>query len=333
MIFDLAIIGGGPAGASAGIYAARKKLKTVLIADDFGGQSAVSVEIQNWIGTKSISGEELARQIKDHLYSYEGESLAIKEGRRVEKVIKSETNFLITDSTGESFEAKTVLVATGASRRHLEVPGAKEFEQKGITYCATCDGPLFAGQDVTVIGGGNAAFETAAQLLNYCQTVTLIHRSDSFKADEITVEKIKQKPNFKLITNAEIQEFKGDKFVKSLTYKDKVTGELKEVATTGVFVEIGFVPATGFVKDLVKTNQYDQIIVDHKTERSSLVGIWAAGDCNDSLYHQNNIAAGDAIKALEDIYSYLHLQSWISKLLAEKLSMAQSGLIPPRTRQ
>src|SRR3989344_8817557 len=137
MIFDLAIIGGGPAGASAGIYAARKELKTVLIADDFGGQSAVSVEIQNWIGTKSISGAQLARQIKEHLYSYEGKDLVIKDGRRINKITKSEKTFLITDNTDENFEAKTEIVATGASRRHLTIPVAKEFEQRGITYCAT----------------------------------------------------------------------------------------------------------------------------------------------------------------------------------------------------
>src|SRR3989344_3579206 len=181
MIFDLAIIGGGPAGASAGIYAARQKLKTVLIAGDFGGQSAVSVEIQNWIGFKSISGELLAKQIKDHLYSYQGEDLVIKDGRQVTKIEnleaerpsgRSASKFIITDNTGESFEAKTVLIATGASRRHLTVPGAKEFEQKGITYCATCDGPLFAGQDVAVIGGGNAGVETGAQLPASAQSVT-----------------------------------------------------------------------------------------------------------------------------------------------------------------
>ena len=308
MIFDLAIIGGGPAGASAGIYAARKELKTVLIADDFGGQSAVSVEIQNWIGTKSISGAQLARQIKEHLYSYEGKDLVIKDGRRINKITKSEKTFLITDNTDENFEAKTVLVATGASRRHLTVPGAKEFEQRGITYCATCDGPLFSGQDVVVIGGGNAAIETAMQLVAYCQSVTILEYNPSFKADKISVEKILANPKVKGVINVEIQEFKGDRFVKSVIYKDRVTGKITELVTGGIFVEIGFIPTTDFVKDLVDLTDFGAIKIDHKTQRTSLTGIWAAGDCTNIPYHQNNIAVGDAIKALENIYSYLHIQ-------------------------
>jgi len=308
MIFDLAIIGGGPAGASAGIYAARKELKTVLIADDFGGQSAVSVEIQNWIGTKSISGAQLARQIKEHLYSYEGKDLVIKDGRRINKITKSEKTFLITDNTDENFEAKTVLVATGASRRHLTIPGAKEFEQRGITYCATCDGPLFSGQDVVVIGGGNAAIETAMQLVAYCQSVTILEYNPSFKADKISVEKILANPKVKGVINVEIQEFKGDRFVKSVIYKDRVTGKITELVTGGIFVEIGFIPTTDFVKDLVDLTDFGAIKIDHKTQRTSLTGIWAAGDCTNIPYHQNNIAVGDAIKALENIYSYLHIQ-------------------------
>lgn len=308
-MFDLIIIGGGPAGVSAGVYAARKKLKTLFITYDFGGQSSVSADIQNWIGTKSISGEELAAQLKEHLLSYRGDDLTVISGRKVQSVLKKNAHFVVTDDSGESFESKTVLVATGADRRRLEVPGAKEFDQKGITYCATCDGPLFADQDVAVIGGGNAAFETTAQLAAYCKSVTLLHRSESFRADAITVEKVKMKPNVKIITNAETQEFKGTQFVSSLVYKNTITGELVELPVTGVFIEIGLIPTTYFVKDLVEMTPNNQIKVDPRTQRSSIAGIWAAGDCTDGLYHQNNIAAGDAIKALEDIYSYLHLQA------------------------
>jgi alkyl hydroperoxide reductase subunit F len=309
MIFDLLIIGGGPAGVAAGVYAARKKLKTLFVTFDFGGQSQVSAEIQNWIGTKAISGEKLAADLKDHLLSYQGPDLTVKTGLKIQSVLKKDGGFVATADSGESFEAKTVLVTTGADRRRLEVPGAKEFDQKGITYCATCDGPLFADQDVVVIGGGNAAFESTAQLAAYCKSVTILHRSDSFRADAITVEKVKSKPNVKIITNAEVQEFKGEKFLKSLVYKNTVTGDSIELATTGVFVEIGLVPTTWFIKDTVTLNDYGQIMVDPRTQRASTKGIWAAGDCTDGIYHQNNIAAGDAIKALEDIYSYLHLQA------------------------
>jgi len=307
MIYDLTIIGGGPAGVAAGIYAARKKLKTIIFTDAFGGQSIVSPDIQNWIGTKSISGEILARQLTEHLQSYEGENLVIKNHIRVEKVDKMGNNFSITANKNETYESKTVLITTGAHRRKLTIPGADTFEQKGITYCATCDAPLFADKDLVVIGGGNAAFETALQLFAYAKSVTLIHHSPEFKADELTIEKVLVNSKMTAIKNAETIEVKGDKFVTALVYKDKSTGETKELPTKGIFVEIGFLPTTDFVKDLVTLNQFRSIIVDPRTQRASVTGIWAAGDCTDGLYHQNNIAAGDAVKALEDIYNYLHL--------------------------
>ncbi len=309
MDYELIIIGGGPAGAAAGVYAARKKIKSLLITFDFGGQSIVSADIQNWIGTKSISGEGLARQLKDHVSSYQGPDFQIKEGYKVTKVTKADQGFTVTIDSGESFSTKTVLVTTGADRRKLTVPGAKEFEQKGITYCATCDGPLFAGKDVAVIGGGNAGFETAAQLLNYCKTVTLLHHNTNPKADALTIEAVKKHPHFKLILNAQTQEFRGEQFVKTLVYKDAVTGQVSELAVEGVFVEIGLVPTSYFVKDLITINQYGMIVVDPRNGRASVLGVWAAGDCTDGLFHQNNIAAGDAIKALEDIYNHLHFGS------------------------
>lgn len=310
MTFDLAIIGGGPAGAAAGVYAARKRLRTIVVTPDFGGQSTVSSAIYNWIGTRAISGEELAKNLREHLLSYQSEEFVVASGDRVlqiEQVAPSGKNcFRLVTAAGKSYQSRAVLLATGANRRRLTVPGADEFEHKGITYCATCDGPLFTGHDVAVIGGGNAAFETAAQLLAYCRTVTLIHRSETFRADEITVEKIKQDSKIKLITNAELVEFKGEKFLTSLVYKDSKTGKTTELGVTGVFVEIGLIPNTDLVRDLVALNHNNAIVTDPKTQASSLPGLWAAGDCTDALYHQNNIAAGDAVKALENIYQYLH---------------------------
>ncbi len=305
MIYDLAILGGGPAGVAAGIYAARKKINTVLITADFGGQSAVSPGIENWIGIKNISGEDLAKQLKEHLLAYQGQGLEIKEGQKATRVEQTTGGFVVKTEQGQ-YEARTVLVTTGAHRRKLTVPGADTFEQKGITYCATCDGPLFAGRDVIVIGGGNAAFETALQLLAYCQSVTIIHHGAEFKADPVTVEKVLADPKTKAIKNAETVEIKGGKFAESLTYQDKLTGEKHELATGGIFVEIGFVPTTELVKGVTTLNAYGSIIVDPKNQRASTLGIWAAGDCTDGIYHQNNIAAGDAIKALEDVYVYLH---------------------------
>ncbi len=310
MTYDLAIIGGGPAGVAAGVYAARKKLKTIFLTDDFGGQSVVSPDIQNWIGTPSITGEELAKQLETHLRRYESDppagGLVIKNHTRVEVVMKADNNFSVKTNKGEAHEARTVLVATGAHRRKLTIPGADIFEQKGITYCATCDAPLFAGKDLVVIGGGNAGFETALQLLAYGKSVTLVHHSAEFKADELTVEKVLSNPKMTVIKNAEPMEVRGEKFVTALVYKEKLTGEIKELKTEGIFVEIGFVPTTAFVKDLVTLNQYGSIIVDSRNQRASVLGLWAAGDCTDGLFHQNNIASGDAIKALEDIYLYIH---------------------------
>jgi len=304
-MYDLAIIGGGPAGVAAGVYASRKKLKTVFVTESFGGQSAVSSEIQNWIGTVSISGQELAENLEGHLKAYTNDSVEIKSGEKTELVEDSDRGFLIKTDTGE-YKAKTVLVASGSHRRKLDIPGAKEFEHKGISYCASCDGPLFAGKNVHIIGGGNSAFETTSQLLAYCETVTILNRSSEFRADPATVKKILQNPRVKSVLNAHLVEIKGDKFAKSLVYANGENKKNIELKTDGIFVEIGLIPAVEFVKDLVSLDKWNHIIVDPKNQRTSVEGVWAAGDCTNGLYHQNNIAAGDAVKALEDIYLYLH---------------------------
>jgi alkyl hydroperoxide reductase subunit F len=303
--FDLIIIGGGPAGAAAGVYAARKQISTLLVAESFGGQSVESNEIQNWIGTNTISGIDLAKKLKEHVAFYAGNFVEIKEGERVENLLKSAKAFNVRTNKDE-YQAKSVLIATGGSRRKLDIPGAKEFEGKGITYCASCDGPFFAGKDVAVIGGGNAGFESAAQLLAYCKSVTLLSRSD-FKADPITVEKVLADPKMKAIANAVPVEIKGDGFVTSLSYKISGFDETIELPVEAVFVEIGHVPATGFASGLVEMDGINRIKIDHKSQRTSVSGIWAAGDCTDTLYHQNNIAAGDAVKAIEDIYLWLRM--------------------------
>ena len=304
-MYDLIIVGGGPAGVAAGVYAARKRIKTLLITETFGGQSTESVGIENWIGTRNISGPDFGKMLEDHLRFYAGDSVEIKTGERVENITKTGVGFSVKIGSGE-YQGKTILIATGSTRRKLDIPGAKEFENKGITYCASCDGPLFAGQDVAVIGSGNAGFESAAQLLSYAKSVTLLARSDRFKADEVTVAKVLSHPNMRAIKNAVPKEIKGDKFVSSIVYEEN--GVEKELPVSGVFVEIGLVPTTSFAKDLVPLNQIGQIVVDPKNQRTGTAGVWAAGDSTDGLYHQNNIAAGDAVKALEDIYLYLHAQ-------------------------
>jgi thioredoxin-disulfide reductase len=304
MTYDLIIIGGGPAGVAAGVYAARKKLKSVLVAEEIGGQSTVSEGIENWIGTPRISGADLAKAFKAHLEQYP-EDLAIMATERVTQLEKIGNVFKATLKSGESIEAKAVLVASGASRKRLAVPGADQFEHKGVTYCASCDGPLFSGMPVAVVGGGNAGFETALQLLAYCPSVTLIHRRDEFKADAITVEKALEHPNLTVLTWTEPVAVLGEKFVTGLTVRNVQTGEESELAVNGVFVEIGEIPNTDFAKDLLDMDPAGHVVTDPRTQATSVEGIWAAGDVTDQLYHQNNIAAGDAVKALEDIYIWL----------------------------
>lgn len=308
MIYDLAIIGGGPAGAAAAVYAARKRLKTVFITKDWLGQSNVSEKIENWIGTVAISGLELSNNLEKHAKAYADGIIDFKENELATKLEKSSNNsdnFSITTDKAANYEAKAVLIVSGSSRRKLDVPGAEKYEHKGLTYCASCDGPMYADQDVAVIGGGNAGFESAAQLLAYCKSVTLLSRSE-FKADPGTVERVLANPKMRAISFAIPKEVKGDKFVTSLIYTETKSNKDTEIPVTGIFAEIGSLPNTGFAENIVKLDKFNHIIVDPKDQRASTTGIWAAGDCTDGLYHQNNIAAGDAVKAVEDIYLYVH---------------------------
>lgn len=307
MKYDLIIIGGGPAGAGAAVYASRKRLQTLLLTTEWGGQSIVSEKIYNWIGTPAISGNELAENLKKHVLANtgEGQTLSVKDGERVTAIAGKVGAFEITTETGDKFETKTILIASGSGRRQLEVKGADRLEHKGLTYCASCDGPLFADLDVAVIGGGNAGFESAAQLLAYCKSVTLLHRSDTYRADEITVNKVLKNPKMRAIKNVEILEIKGEKFVEGIAYREK-GGEEKELNVSGIFVEIGQIPNTSFAKNIVTLDQYNRVKIDPTTQKTTTPGIWAAGDCTDVLYHQNNIATGDAVRALEDIYLTIH---------------------------
>lgn len=324
MTYDLAIIGGGPAAVAAGVYASRKRLKTVFITRDWGGQSTVSDGIENWIGTVKISGVDLAKNLEAHLRAYAGDIVDIRAGETVARITnnpartetvrsggqetitkKSEGGFLI-ETDKSSYTTKTVLIASGSSRRKLAVPGAEQFENKGIVYCASCDGPLFADQDVAVIGGGNAGFETAAQLLAYCKSVVLLHKNDEFKADPVTVKKVLSNPKMHAVLNTDILEVRGSEFVEMIVYKEKDSGKKVELPVTGIFVEIGSVPSTGYARNLIALDKIGQVVIDPRTQRTSVDGVWAAGDCTNGLYHQNNIAAGDAVKALEDIYLWLH---------------------------
>lgn len=307
-MYDLIIIGAGPAGTAAGVYAARKKLKTLLITEEFGGQSVVSETIYNWIGSPEIAGHKLAQDFKDHLEYYnDGEVLTLQSGSRVKNITKNDDGtFTLTDNKDQEHQTKTIFIATGSKRRKLPAKRADELEHKGLTYCASCDGPLFSDMDVVVVGGGNAGFESAAQLLAYCKSVTLLQRSNEYKADAVTVEKVLAHPNMTGILNVSTIEVTGEKFVDGIIYENRDSKEQTRLDVQGIFVEIGQIPNSDLVKGMVEMTANNQIIADPYTQKTSTPGIWAAGDVTDVRYHQNNISAGDAVKALEDIYVYLH---------------------------
>lgn len=304
-MYDLIIIGGGPAACSAGVYAGRKQLKTLFLTKDFDGQSIVSPDIQNWIGSVTISGTDLAQSLKNHVLAYASTWVTVQDGVEVTAVSGTAGTFHVTTKSGETHTGKTVLVATGAMRRKLTVPGADVFEHKGVTYCASCDGPLFSGMDVAVVGGGNAGFETASQLLAYAKQVTIFEKGAQYRAEPITVQKVLAHEHAHGIANAELLEIRGDRMVNGLVYKDMTTGETHTIPVSGIFVEIGTIPNTALLKEVAELDTRGHVVVDPRTQRTSCEGVWAAGDCTDGLYAQNNIAVGDAVKALEDIYLYL----------------------------
>lgn len=302
-MYDLIIIGGGPGGVAAGVYAARKKMKTALVAGDFGGQSAVSAAIGNWIGVKSISGAALAKMLEEHLRAQEDVDILVPE--LVDEISPLADGFKVSAKSGKVLETKTILIATGGSRRKLGIPGEAKLEGKGVSYCSTCDAPIFKNKTVAVVGGGNAGLETAGGLLPYANKIYVLEFADNLTADRVLQEEIAKNKKIEIIALAKAIEILGDKFVSGLKYEDRQSGETKELKLEGVFVEIGTVPNTGFVKGLVKINERGEITIDHKTQRTSRPGIWAAGDATDALYRQNNIAAGDAIKAVLNIHNYL----------------------------
>ncbi len=299
-MYDLIIIGGGPGGVAAGIYAARKKIKVALITETFGGQSLVSADVRNWIGTKSISGFDLAQNLESHLRDQAG--IDIIDSERVSKIQKIENGFSIQTESGKDFETKYILTTAGSRRKRLNVPGEDKHEGKGIAYCSICDAPLFGDMVTAVIGGGNAGLEAVVDLQPYAKKIYLLVRGDEAKGDAVTLDKIKKDPKFELIPNAQTLEVLGEEKVSGIKYKDLKSGEEKVLPVEGIFVEVGILPNSEMFADLVERDKAGDIIVDHKTQKTSCPGVWAAGDVTDVLYKQNNISAGDAIKAVLNIY-------------------------------
>jgi len=287
---------------TAGIYASRLGLKAFLITRDFGGQVAKkAVDIKNYPGFKKISGLELVQKMKEHLRVQDVE-IMIDE---VAKIKKKGKEFLVRTASKKEFGSKTLILATGADPRPLEVPGEKEFLGKGVSYCAVCDGPLFKGKVVAVIGGGNAGFETAIFLKNIAQKIYILESGTEPRAFAANQKIAKKGGRAEIITNAVLKEIRGDKFVNAVIYEDKKTGKEKELKVEGVFVEIGHQPATAYAKDLVDFNERDEIKVEFETCQTKTPGLFAAGDLNTGPFKQIVTAAGEGAKAALAAYNFI----------------------------
>ena len=303
MIYDFIIIGGGPAGTTAGIYAARKKLNGLLISRDFIGQVGKAFFVENYPGLEDVKGLDLAKKFEKHLRKFR---IEIHEGEGASRIFRKEDgNFEIKSKKGKNYLTRAIIIATGRDPRPLEIPGEKEFLGKGVSYCTTCDGPLFQDKDVAVIGGGNAGFGAALELARYCSKVYILHHGPEPKADEIAQERVKAVKEIELFLNAEIKEIKGQDFVKSIIYQDLKTKKQIEIFVQGVFVQIGSIPATGFVKDLVDFNKKDEIKIDPRTCQTKTPGLFAAGDVTDVPVKQIVVAAAEGAKAALSAYEYI----------------------------
>lgn len=303
MVYDIAVIGGGPGGVSAAIYASRKQLKTLLITESIGGQSSVSASVENWIGTISLPGWELAQSLEKHLRAQEG--VKIQTGEQAVEIAEERGQFSVKTSSGESYLAKTIIIASGGRHRALNVSGEEKFRGKGVVYCSTCDAPFFRGKKVVVVGGGNSGLEAVEDLLPYAREIVLMVRSGELKGDAITREKILADSKVSVIYFGLIQEILGENTVEGIRYKDAHTGKEVSLELDGVFVEIGMIPNSDFVGELVDRNERGEIMLDHRTKATSRPGIFATGDVTDAPYKQNNISAGDGVVAALSAYDYL----------------------------
>jgi len=302
-MYDIIIIGGGPGGVAAGIYAARKQMRTLFITESFESQSAVSAGIENWIGTETITGWEFAQSLEKHLRAQTG--LEIEVGNKVTELVKRDEGGFTVTTAKASYDTKTVIIASGGRHRHLDVPGEDKFKGKGVVYCSTCDAPFFRDKKVAVVGGGNAGLEAVEDLLPYASEIVLIVRSGELKGDKITQDKVLASEKVSIIYHALTQEILGETNVTGLLYSDLEGGTEKTIPLDGVFVEIGMVPNTEFVTNLLEMNERNEIIVDGKTAATSLPGIFATGDATDVPYKQNNISAGYGVIAALSAYDYI----------------------------
>lgn len=303
--YDVVVIGGGPAGASAAIYSARKGLKTAILAERIGGQVQDTKGIENLIGTKYTEGPMLSAQLNEHIAEY---PITVLQHRRVQS-ISDEKNKKIALVGGESLNTKSVIIATGAKWRELGIPGEKEYIGRGVAFCPHCDGPYYKDKKIAVVGGGNSGVEAAIDLAGIVREIVLFEFMDQLKADKVLVDKLKSLPNVSIITEARTSEVIGDgQKVIAINYEDRKTKEIKKIDLDGIFVQIGLLPNSGFVKDLVETTKFGEIIIDNKG-RTSAKGIYAAGDVTIVPYKQIIISMGEGAKAALGCFEDMMLES------------------------
>ncbi|MCF7615905.1 alkyl hydroperoxide reductase subunit F [Bacillus sonorensis] len=298
--FDVLVVGGGPAGASAAIYAARKGIRTGIVAERFGGQVLDTMSIENFISVKRTEGPKLAASLEEHVKDYDIDVMNLQRAKGLEK----KDLFELELENGAVLKSKTVILSTGARWRNIGVPGEQEFKNKGVAYCPHCDGPLFEGKDVAVIGGGNSGIEAAIDLAGIVNHVTVLEFAPELKADEVLQERLYSLPNVTVVKNAQTKEITGDENVNGITYVDRETGEEKHVELQGVFVQIGLVPNTEWLPETVERNRIGEIAVDKRGE-TTIPGLFAAGDCTDSPYNQIIISMGSGANAALGAFDYL----------------------------
>jgi len=296
-LYDLIIAGAGPAGITASVYAARKRMSLSVLTGDIGGQTVWSGDIENYTGYQFISGVDLAGKLEEHIKQY---SIEVREGETVTEVRKEGSKIHTFTSKGE-YVSKTLIIASGKRSRELGVPGEKEFRSRGLAYCATCDGPLFAGKDVAVIGGGNSALEAAMQLIRIAKKVYIVNLAETLTGDAILIEKIERSGLVTLINGASVTAVKGGRFVESIDIAGR--GRTETLSVQGVFVEIGLIPNTDFKSD-IELNSKGEIKVD-SGNRTNIPGIFAAGDVTDVPEKQIIIAAGEGAKAALSAFNHI----------------------------
>jgi len=298
--YDVLVIGGGPAGSSAAIYSARKGIRTGIVAERFGGQILDTLAIENFISVKETEGPKLAQALEEHVKEYNIDIMNLQRAKRLEKKDLIEVEL----ENGAVLKSKAVIISTGARWRNVNVPGEQEFKNKGVAYCPHCDGPLFAGKDVAVIGGGNSGIEAAIDLAGIVSHVTVLEYNSELKADEVLQKRLYSLPNVTVLTNAQTKEITGTDKVNGISYVNRETGEEKHIELAGVFVQIGLVPNTDWLEGTLERNRIGEIIID-KSGATTIPGVFAAGDCTDSAYNQIIISMGSGATAALGSFDYL----------------------------